>query len=46
MVRKKRLPRFPFDYINDKADEYNSSRWMERNQKRASMLSIQYLFDE
>ena len=46
MVRKNRLPRFPFDYIKDKADEYNSSRWMERNQKRATMLSIQYLFDE
>jgi 18S rRNA (guanine1575-N7)-methyltransferase len=45
MVRKS-LPRFPFDYINDKANEYNSSRWMERNQKRATMLSIQYLFDE
>ncbi|MHA2035203.1 MAG: class I SAM-dependent methyltransferase [Promethearchaeota archaeon] len=46
MVRKNRLPRFPFDYINDKADEYNRSRWMERNQKRATLLSIQYLFDE
>jgi 18S rRNA (guanine1575-N7)-methyltransferase len=46
MVRKNRLPRFPFDYIKDKADEYNSSRWMERNQKRATLLSIQYLFDE
>ena len=46
MVRKNRLPRFPFDYINDKADEYNESRWMERNQKRATKLSIQYLFDE
>lgn len=46
MVRKNRLPRFPFDYINNKADEYNNSRWMERNQKRATLLSIQYLFDE
>ncbi|MHA2280407.1 MAG: class I SAM-dependent methyltransferase [Promethearchaeota archaeon] len=46
MVRKNRLPRFPLDYISDKADEYNNSRWMERNQKRATMLSIQYLFDE
>ena len=46
MVGKKKLPRFPFDYINDKADEYNNSRWMERNQKRATMLSIKYLFDE
>lgn len=46
MVRKNRLPRFPFDYINEKADEYNRSRWMERNQKRATLLSIEYLFDE
>jgi len=46
MVRKNRLPRFPFDYINDKAEEYNSSRWMERNQKKATMLSVRYLFDE
>jgi len=46
MVRKNRLPRFPFDYINERADEYNSSSWMERNQKRATLLSIQYLFDE
>jgi SAM-dependent methyltransferase len=46
MVRKNRLPRFPFDYINDKADEYNNSRWMERNQKKATMISIQYFFDD
>lgn len=46
MVRKNVLPRFPFDYINNKAEEYNNSRWMERNQKRATVLSIQYLFDE
>ena len=46
MVRKNRLPRFPFDYINEKAEEYNNSKWMERNQKRATLLSIQYLFDE
>jgi len=44
--KKNRLPRFPFDYINTKADEYNNSRWMERNQKRATLLSIQYLFDK
>jgi len=46
LVRKNRLPRFPFDYINEKAEEYNNSKWMERNQKRATLLSIQYLFDE
>lgn len=46
MGRKNRLPRFPFDYVNDKAIEYDNSRWMERNQKRTTSLSIQYLFDE
>ncbi|MFX0034308.1 MAG: class I SAM-dependent methyltransferase [Candidatus Hermodarchaeota archaeon] len=46
MVRKNQLPIFPDDYIDDKADEYNSSKWMARNQKRATFLSIQYLFDE
>ncbi|MFX0139155.1 MAG: class I SAM-dependent methyltransferase [Candidatus Hodarchaeota archaeon] len=46
MVRKNRLPKFPDDYINDKAEEYDSSKWMERNQKGATILSIQYLFDE
>ncbi len=46
MVRKNRLPKFPDDYINDKAEEYDSSKWMDRNQKGATMLSIQYLFDE
>ncbi|MHA1986511.1 MAG: class I SAM-dependent methyltransferase [Promethearchaeota archaeon] len=46
MGRINRLPRFPFDYINTKAEEYNNSRWMERNQKRATLLSIQYLYDK
>ena len=45
MVRKNRLPQFPDDYINDKVDEYDNSKWMERNQKRSTLLSIQYLFD-
>ncbi|MFX1568889.1 MAG: class I SAM-dependent methyltransferase [Promethearchaeota archaeon] len=46
MVRKNKLPIFPEDYINDKAEEYDNSKWMERNQKRTTLLSIQYLFDE
>ena len=45
MVRKNRLPQFPDDYINDKVDEYDNSKWMERNQKRSTLLCIQYLFD-
>ena len=46
MPKEAKVPKFPNDYIKDKAEEYNSSRWMERNQKRATLLSIQYLFDE
>ncbi|MFX1411694.1 MAG: class I SAM-dependent methyltransferase [Promethearchaeota archaeon] len=45
MVRKNRLPKFPDDYINAKVDEYDNSKWMERNQKRSTILSLQYLFD-
>ncbi len=45
MTRKNRLPKFPDDYIDTKADEYDSSKPMERNQKRSTLLSIQYLFD-
>ena len=46
MVRKNQLPQFPSDYLNEKAEEYDSSKWMERNQKRSTLLSIQYLYDE
>ncbi|MFX0081893.1 MAG: class I SAM-dependent methyltransferase [Candidatus Hodarchaeota archaeon] len=46
MVRKNQLPQFPHDYLNEKAEEYDGSKWMERNQKRSTLLSIQYLFDE
>ncbi len=46
MVRKNQLPIFPDDYIEDNAEGYDSSKWMERNQKRTTSLSIEYLFDE
>ncbi len=45
MTRKNCLPKFPDDYIDTKAGEYDCSKWMERNQKRSTLLSIQYLFD-
>ena len=45
MVRKDKLPQFAHDYLNEKAEEYDSSKWMERNQKRSTLLGIQYLFD-
>jgi ubiquinone/menaquinone biosynthesis C-methylase UbiE len=46
LVRKNQLPIFPDDYINDKATEYDKSKWMERNQKRTTSLCIEYLFDD
>ncbi|MFW9971110.1 MAG: class I SAM-dependent methyltransferase [Candidatus Odinarchaeota archaeon] len=46
MVRKTQLPIFPDDYREDKAEEYDNSKSMERNQKRTTSLSVQYLFDE
>ena len=46
MVRKNRLPKFPEDYLNDKVEEYDSSKWMERNQKRSTLYSLQYLIDK
>ncbi|MFX1481352.1 MAG: class I SAM-dependent methyltransferase [Promethearchaeota archaeon] len=46
MVRKNRLPKFPEDYIDDNAIEYDSSKWMERNQKKSTLLSMQYLSDD
>ncbi len=46
MVRKNQIPIFPDDYIDNKAEEYDSSKSMERNQKRTTSITLQYLFDE
>jgi len=46
LVRKNRLPKFPDDYIDEKAIEYDSSKWMERNQKRSTLYCMQYLFGD
>ncbi|NHJ23669.1 MAG: class I SAM-dependent methyltransferase [Candidatus Lokiarchaeota archaeon] len=45
MSENNRLPKFPDSYIGDKAKEYNNSKWMERNQKKTTLLCIQYLYD-
>ncbi|MEJ2295063.1 MAG: methyltransferase domain-containing protein [Candidatus Lokiarchaeota archaeon] len=46
MSRKTTRPTFPDSYQGKNADEYNQSRWMERNQKRTTLLTIQYLYDQ
>ena len=46
LLARKNRPIFPDDYVEEKADEYNNSKWRERNQKRSTLLSFKYLFDE
>ncbi len=45
-LAKTKLPKFPDSYIGDKAEEYDSLKWMQRNQKRTTLMTINYLFDE
>ena len=46
MTRKNSLPKFPDSYIGDAAVEYDSLKWMERNQKETTLKCLEYLFDE
>jgi len=46
MDRKNNIPKFPESYLGDKSDEYENSASMERNQKRTTLITLQYLFDE
>jgi len=39
-------PIFPDSYIGNKSLEYDNSIWMERNQKKATLISLHYLHDE
>ena len=39
-------PIFPDSYIGDNSREYDNSIWMERNQKKATLVCLQYLHDE
>ena len=39
-------PIFPDSYIGDSSLEYDNSIWMERNQKKATLVCLQYLHDE
>jgi 18S rRNA (guanine1575-N7)-methyltransferase len=45
MVKKDR-PKFPDSYIGDQASEYDSSNWMERNQKITTYRCIELLYDQ
>lgn len=46
MSRKSRTPKFPNSYLGKEAEDYESSSWMERNQKKTTLSCIRYLFDE
>jgi len=44
MVKKER-PKFPDSYIGDQAIEYDTSKWMERNQRITTNRCLELLFD-
>jgi ubiquinone/menaquinone biosynthesis C-methylase UbiE len=46
MSRKWTSPKFPDSYIGKKSKEYDNSIWMERNQKKATLSCVSYLYDK
>ncbi len=46
MSNHENTPIFPDSYIGDKSIKYDNSIWMERNQKKATLICLQYLHDE
>ena len=46
MPRKSEPPKFPDSYIGDKAKEYDTLIWMERNQKKSTKMALNYLYSE
>jgi ubiquinone/menaquinone biosynthesis C-methylase UbiE len=46
MSNHNKTPVFPDSYIGDNSLEYDNSVWMERNQKKTTLVCLQYLKDE
>ncbi|MFX1239550.1 MAG: class I SAM-dependent methyltransferase [Promethearchaeota archaeon] len=46
MTRKNSLPKFPDSYLGKRAEEYNSQKWMEKNQKNTTLKCVEFLYDE
>ncbi|MHA2289776.1 MAG: class I SAM-dependent methyltransferase [Promethearchaeota archaeon] len=46
MSNRDNCPIFPDSYIGKKSTAYDSSIWMERNQKKTALMCLQYLYDE
>ena len=46
MPKHDSTPKFPDSYLGLNSLEYADSIWMERNQKKTTLLCLQYLYDE
>jgi ubiquinone/menaquinone biosynthesis C-methylase UbiE len=46
MSKHDSTPKFPDSYLGNNSLDYESSIWMERNQKKTTLLCLQYLYDE
>jgi len=46
MPKHDSTPKFPDSYLGNNSLDYDSSIWMERNQKKTTLLCLQYLYDE
>ena len=46
MSKHDSTPKFPNSYLGNNSLDYDSSIWMERNQKKTTLLCLQYLYDE
>jgi len=46
MSKHDSTPKFPDSYLGNNSLDYDSSIWMERNQKKTTLLCKQYLYDK
>ena len=46
MSNHNKTPIFPDSYLGDNSLEYDNSIWMERNQKKTTLVCLQYLNDD
>ena len=46
MSNHNKTPIFPDSYTGKNSLEYENSIWMERNQKKTTLICLQYLYDE
>ncbi len=46
MPKHDSTPKFPDSYLGNNSLDYDSSIWMERNQKKTTLLCLRYLYDK